>query len=76
MSGTKDESSKSIKRFQLTFTLLTADGKSINIFEKLESHSMIELLSRFNLLVARAMNQLMEEAIEEMKRAWNDDIPF
>lgn len=66
---------ESTKRFQLILTVLSKDGKTVQHYERVEGHSMIEVMAKFNLTIIRVMEELKKEEISEL-RSEDDDIPF
>lgn len=65
----------STKRCQLILTLLSKDGKTVQLYERVEGHSMTELLAKFQLTIIRAMEELKKEELDAI-RGTDDDIPF
>lgn len=69
---------KENKRFNLTLTIYKKDRLQVGIYETIEANSLIELLSKFQLSLARFHQDQVEEldrhiAISNIN---DDDIPF
>lgn len=62
-----------LKQFELT--IVRRDEKDIKTYDKIEGDSLVEVLSKFLLVIVKIQNDIHEELIKELESR-SDDIPF
>lgn len=63
-----------MKKYSIIFTQRSMEGFTPAFCEEIEGDELLDVVSKFVLIIARASNKLLNEAYERNLK--DDDIPF